>query len=115
MAEISLGKFCIQIGLILSNSIFTSKMLLNSEVWHSITKYQLEDLEKVDRALLKHILGAHSKTSTEWLHADTGTLNLRSSIQIRRLMYLWHILSRDKTELIYRIYQAQKLSSKVGD
>ena len=90
-------------------------MLLNSEVWNSITKYQLDDLEKVDRALLKHILGAHSKTSIEWLHADTGTLNLKSSIQIRRLMYLWHILSCDKSELIYRIYQAQKLSSSVGD
>ena len=30
-------------------------------------------------------------------------------------MYLWHILSRDKSELIYRIYQAQKLSISVGD
>ena len=106
---------CIQIGLILRNSIFISKMLLNSEVWNSITKYQLDDMEKVDRFLLKHTLGAHSKASIEWLHADTGTLNLKSSIQIRRLMYLWHILSRDKSELIYRIYQAQKLSSSVGD
>ena len=115
MAEISLGKFCIQIGLILRNSIFISKMLLNSEVSHSFTKYQIEDLEKVDRVLLRHILCAHSKTSIEWLHADTGTMNLRSSIQVRRLMYLWHILSRNKTELINRIYQAQKLSSSVGD
>ena len=35
MNDISLGKYTIQIGLILRDSIFLSKMLLNSEVWHS--------------------------------------------------------------------------------
>ena len=36
-------------------------------------------------------------------------------IQIRRLMYLWHVLHRDKTELIYKIYVTQKNQSSVGD
>ena len=115
MNEISVGKFNIQIGLILRNSIFLSKMLLNSEVWCNLTKYQIEELEKVDRMLIRHILNAHSKTSIEWLYADTGILNIKSLIQIRRLMYLWHILSRDKTELIRRVYETQKISSNVGD
>ena len=30
-------------------------------------------------------------------------------------MYLWHILSRDESELISRIYQTQKVSNSVGD
>ena len=30
-------------------------------------------------------------------------------------MYLWHILSRDKTELIRRVYETQKISSNAGD
>ena len=67
---------------------FTSKMLLNTEVWHSITKTKLEDLEVIDRMLLRNILNAHSKTGLEWLYADAGKLNLKSHIQIRRLMYL---------------------------
>ena len=115
MSEISVGKFNIQIGLLLRNSIFLSKMLLNSEVWCNLTKYQIEELEKVDRMLIRHILNAHSKTSIEWLYADTGIFNIKSLIQIRRLMYLWHILSRDKTELIRRVYETQKISSNVGD
>ena len=30
-------------------------------------------------------------------------------------MYLWHILSRDKTELIREVYETQKISSNAGD
>ena len=115
ISEISLGKFCIEIGLILRDSVFLSKMLLNSEVWHSLTKCQIEDLEKVDRVLLRHVLNAHSKTAIEWLYAETGKLDLKHLIQVRRLMYLWHILNRDKSELIYRIYQTQKISNSIGD
>ena len=48
MNEINVGKFSIQIGLILRDSIFLSKMLLNSEVWCSLTNYQIEELEKVN-------------------------------------------------------------------
>ena len=55
MSGISLGKFSIEIGLILRDSIFLSKMLLNSEVRHSLTQYQIEELEKVDRILLRKI------------------------------------------------------------
>ena len=97
------------------DSIFTSKVLLNSEVWHSVTKAQVEELEVVDRMLMRHLLNAHCKTGIEWLMADTGKINLKSLIQIRRLMHLWHILSRDENEMISRIYNSQKVSNSVGD
>ena len=69
----------------------------------------------MDRILFRHTLNAHSKTGLEWIYSDTGKLNLKSLIQIRRLMYLWHLLSRDKTELIRRIYNTQNISNSVGD
>ena len=87
MNEISLGKFSMNIGLILRDSIFLSKMLLNSEVWHSLTKCQIVELEVSDRMLMRYILNAHSKTGLEWIYSDTGRYNLKSLIQIRRLMY----------------------------
>ena len=115
MKDINTGKFTIQIGLILRDSIFVSKMLLNSEVWHNLTQGQINELEKVDRILLRHTLNAHSKTGIEWLYHDTGKLDLGSLIKIRRLMYLWHILSRHKSELIRRIYTTQKITNSPGD
>ena len=30
-------------------------------------------------------------------------------------MYLWHLKSRDESELITRVYTTQKISSSVGD
>ena len=115
LKDMNMGKFGIQIGLILRDSIFVSKMLLNSEVWYCVTQSQITELEKIDRILLRYILGAHSKTGIEWLYADTGRLNMESLMQIRRLMYLWHVLCRDKDELIRRVYDTQKVASNTGD
>ena len=30
-------------------------------------------------------------------------------------MYLWHIISRERSELIRKIYETQKISSNTGD
>ena len=113
--DANFGRFKIQTGLIMRDSIFVSKVLLNSEVWHSLTKSQVENLEIVDRLLLRHTLNAHSKTGVEWLYCDTGKLNLKSLIQIRRLMYLWLLLNRDESELTNRVYETQIISNSVGD
>ena len=61
---------------------FLSKVLLNSEVWHSLTTFQIEDLEVTDKILLTNILQAHCKTGLEWIYADCGKLNLKALIQI---------------------------------
>ena len=115
LRDVNYGRYTIETGLIFRESIFLSKILLNSEVWHSITKSQIEDLEMIDRILLRNILNAHSKTGLEWIYAEGGKLSLKCIIQIRRLMYLWHVLHRDKTELISRIYLTQKNQNSVGD
>ena len=115
LAEGQFGKFFIQTGLVLRDSVFVSKMLLNSEVWHALTKVQIESLELIDRILLRTILNAHSKTGVEWLYADTGKLPLKYLIQYRRLMYLWHLLNRKDSELIKRVYNSQKILPVLGD
>ena len=115
MKDVSMGKYTIQIGLLFRDTMFVSKMLLNSEVWHCLTQSQVQELEKLDRILIRHVFDAHSKTGLEWLYLDAGKLNLGSLIQIRRLMYLWHILSRDESELIRRVYETQKVAKNSGD
>ena len=61
MKNMNMGRYKIQIGLIFTDSIFVSKMLLNTEVWHNLTNNQVNDLEVVDKIILRHILEAHSK------------------------------------------------------
>ena len=115
LSDVNFGKFTVQTGLLFRDSTFVSKVLLNSEVWHSVTKVQIEDLEVIDKILLRNILQAHSKTGLEWIDADCGKLNLKALMQIRRLMYLWHVLSRDEDELISRVCTVQTNSNNIGD
>ena len=113
--SVGFGRFEIQTGLLMRDTIFGSKILLNCEIWHSLLKSQIEQLEVIDRILIRQILGAHSKTGIEWLYIETGKFDIKSLVQIRRLMYWWHILSRKKSELIRRVYETQKISNNAGD
>ena len=84
-------------------------------MWHSVNKAQIEELEVIDRILFRNILKAHIKTGIDWFYSECGKLDIKSQIRIRRMMYLWHILSRKKSELIHRIYETQNCSNSIGD
>ena len=92
-----------------------SKMLLSVESWHRVFMYQIEKIEEVDRMFYKQLFNSHSKTAIEFYYSESGTIPVRIKISVRRLMYWWHILSVEKSELIFRIYSAQKLSPVAGD
>ena len=96
LKDVGFGRFDIQTGLLMRDSIFGSKMMLNSEVWHAVTKAQINELEVIDKILLRQVLNSHSKTALEWIYSDTGKLDLKSLVQIRRVMFLWHIISREE-------------------
>merc|ERR1712030_140585 len=89
--------------------------LYNSEVWYGLSKKNIKKLEKVDEIFLRNLLNAHSKTSTEALYIETGTVPLRFIIQCRRLMYWKHLISIDKNRLISKIYKSQKNLPTNGD
>ena len=61
--------------------------MLNSEVWHSVTKIQIEEIDVIDRILLRQILNAHSKTAID-LYRNWKMIFL---VQTLWLMYQWHI------------------------
>ena len=83
-------------------------ILTNSEVWNGLSENNYKQLEMVDEYLLRGILKSHSKVAKESLYLETGLLPIRYIIKQRRLCYLSHILSRDKGELISKVYYAQK-------
>ena len=89
--------------------------LYNSEAWHDVTEKDIKLLEKVDEALLRGVLGAHSKIPIEALYLETATVPIRFVISSRRLMYLHCILQRSKEELVRKVYDAQKENTTAGD
>ena len=113
--EISLGYHYIEIGLILREAILLSKMLLSAESWHRLFLYQIEKLEEVDRMFFRKLFNAHAKTGTEVYYIESGSIPLNIKISMKRLLYWWHILSIDKSEMLFKIYKAQQLSRVHGD
>ena len=94
LREVPLGRFRIDAGLKLRNAMMINGILTNSEVWYGLEDKDLIELEQADEYLLRHILGAHSKTPKECLYLETGTILIRYVVKSRRMMYLHHILSR---------------------
>ena len=115
LSDMPFGHRRIEVGIMLRDAMFVNGILTNSEVWHSITNQNIEDLEVMDRMLLRYIVGAHSKVQTEFLYLETGTTPLKQVITSRRLMYLQTLLKRPQTELVRQVYEAQKNNPVKGD
>jgi len=106
--EVPLGTHRIEAGIVMRNGKLLNGILTNSEVWNGLTENDYKELEMVDEYLLRGILKSHSKVAKESIYLETGLLPIRFIIKKRRLNYLRHILSRDKEELISKVYYAQK-------
>ena len=104
-----------KVGLLLRKAILTSYLLFSAEAWSAISESELYRLEQVDSALLKSLAKGHSKTPVIFHHLETGTLKLRHILMKNRLLYHHHIINRDDTETIRKIYNKQKEDPLKGD
>ena len=75
--EIPFGKHTITVGLKRREVMLLNGILFNSEAWHGVTKKQIKTFEAIDAQLLKGILKAHGKTSSEFLYLETGATPIR--------------------------------------
>ena len=105
--DVSLGAHYFEIALLLRESLFVNGLLTNWEVKYGLKETDLDNLEKLDKILLRKILNAHSKVPIESLYLETGVVPLKIVVKSRRIMYLHHILSRKNNSLIKQFFQAQ--------
>ena len=113
--EVPLGKYKVEIGLLLRQAMLINGVLYNSEVWHSILVNDLLPIEKIDEALLRFILDAHAKAPIETLYLESGAIPIRFIIANRRINYLQTLLKRDDKELTKKILKAQLKNTSEGD
>ena len=113
--RISLGHFHFEIALVLRDASLISKLVFNSEVWYNLTTPQLVKLEQVDEMYFRHIFNVAQSTPREGLYMECGKLPVRFICKIRRLMFYWHVLHRDESELLYKFFTAQSLDPSTHD
>ena len=93
--EVPLGNWRVEAGIQMRQAMFINGTLFNSEAWQGISDGDIEQLEKVDEALLRGLLNAHSKVPLESLFLETGCIPIKHIIKGRRLSYLHTILQKD--------------------
>ena len=97
------------------DSMLISKLVSSSEVWYNVTKEQYRKLEEIDEMFLMKMFKAPKCVPRLSLYLECATLPVKNVCQSRRLMYYWHILHSDETELLNKFYSAQLLRPTKND
>ena len=113
--KISLGKHYFKIALLLRNSIFISSILTNAEVWYHISKAEYNDLEALDRQLLKRICKLPSSAPSAALYLETGAIRISSIIMARRANYLHYLAKLPQNEMLSKFFRCQWFENKEFD
>ena len=115
LQEISLGKHYFEIAVLLRNLMFINAVLFNSEVWYPVKDKDFEELEMIDKKLLKRFLETPSSTPSELLYLELGCIPLVEIVKSRRLMFLHYLLTRNENELLSQFFKAQCENPTKGD
>ena len=115
LKTISLGKHYFKIGLLLRESIFLSSLLFNAEVWYGITKNEINQLESIDRNLIRRICQLPSSAPIAALHLETGCMRIGTIIKARRINYLHYLIKIPKKEMLSKFFIRQWEDNKGAD
>ena len=74
LGDLPVGNLRVQIGLALRPAWLINGILFNSEVWHSTTTEQINQLVDIDKYLLRGLVGAHAKTPLEHIYLELAVL-----------------------------------------
>ena len=112
---ISFGKCYYLIAFSLREAMFLNGILTNADIWYSVTKSDIEELELVDRLLLRRILSLPITTPTEALYLESGCLDISTIIKGRRISYLHYLVNHERSSMLYKFFKAQWDFSVRGD
>ena len=115
LTDVPLGKYRTEAGLQLRQAMFVNGVLYNSETWQGLGTTDLTILENIDHQLIHIICDEHAKTPVEFLYLESGCLQLKNMVSMHRIMYLHHILNISDSELIKRVFSAQREIPTPGD
>ena len=115
LEKLSFGKHYYKIAILLRDTLLLGSILTNSEVWYRLTNDDLNELEKIDRTLLKRICILPSSTPSAALYLELGCMRVSTIIKARRLNYLHYLAKLNKSDMLYKFFWCQWLSEQKDD
>ena len=100
LETVSFEKYYFQIAMTLRESMFLNGILTNSDVWYNLKKSEIEELEEIDRMLLRKILNTQISCPKEALYLESGAVPIGMILKSRRLNYLHHLVKENENSML---------------
>ena len=87
--------------------MFVNGILTNADIWYGLHEKDLQELEALDREMIRKVFKCPFSTPGEAGHLELGLLPLHCIIKERRVNYLHYLISSEKNEMLYKFVVAQ--------
>ena len=107
LETVSFGNYYFEIAMTLRESMFLNAILTNSEIWYNLKQSEIDDLEDLDRLLLRKIFGTLSSCPKEALFLESGAIPIGVIIKSRRVKYLNYLVKENPESMLSKFFYAQ--------
>ena len=107
LESVTLGVHYFSTAILLRESLFLNGILTNCEIWYGLNKSEIQELESLDRNLLRKILKTPFSTPSESFYLELGIMDIETTIKSRRIKYLHYLTTRKESEMIYNFFSTQ--------
>ena len=107
LKSVSFGVKYFEIAISLRESYLINGMLTSSEVWYGMKNDEEQELEKIDKILLRRILEAPDSACIESLYLELGLIPLHIILKARRINYLHYLTNLSENEMLHKVFMAQ--------
>ena len=88
--------------LLLYRSVFFPRLISNCETWSTLTKPEVESLQKAKLRYLRNMMEVANSTPVAGTFLELGILAIQ--FDMRKLNFLWKILQKENDDLVKQIY-----------
>ena len=93
--------------ILLRESLFLNGILYSSEAWYGLKKTEIDDLEKLDKILLRRIFEVPQSVPSASLFLESGCIRIGTMIKARRVNFLHYLVNLDESEMLYKFFISQ--------
>jgi hypothetical protein len=107
LKAVSYGKKYFKMAATLREAELINGMMTNAEVWYGIGKDEMDDIEEVDKLLLRRVLDAPASSCIESLYLELGLTPIHILVKARRINYLHYLVRLKETEMLSKVFYTQ--------
>ena len=104
---ISFGVFYFRIFIQLREAFFVNGTTTNAEVWYGLNDSDIQELDALDRELIRRAFGCPFSVPAEAGHLELGLVPVRFIVKERRVNYLHYLATSEKDKLLYKFFMTQ--------